>query len=89
MSLAPLMDSTVVAELLHCSVRTVEDHARNGTLPALKIGDGWIFPSEALLKAVNRMAEEGAEKRSRPTAAAAVLHKAMRKGPPDLSRLLA
>lgn len=70
--MTPLMDSTQVATLLKCSERTVEDHARAGRLPAVKFGDGWMFPTEALLRAVNRMAEEEAVKRQQPVAATAV-----------------
>jgi len=69
--MTPLLDPTQVAELLKCSVRTVEDHARAGTLPGVKFGDGWVFPSDALLRAVNRMAEEEAARRSRPATAKA------------------
>lgn len=70
--ITPLMDSTQVAGLLKCSERTVEDHARAGRLPAVKFGDGWMFPTDALLRAVNRMAEDEAAKRLTPAKAAAV-----------------
>jgi excisionase family DNA binding protein len=53
---APIMTSEQVAELLRCSSRTVEEHARNGSLPGVKYGDGWVFPAEALLEAVNEAA---------------------------------
>lgn len=70
--MTPIMDSTQVADLLKCSVRTVEDHARAGRLPAVKFGDGWMFPTEALLRAVNRLAEEEAARRQQPAAPKAV-----------------
>lgn len=70
--LPPVMDSAQVAALLKCSERTVEDHARSGRLPAVKFGDGWVFPAEALLRAVNRLAEAEAEKRQTPHKPAAV-----------------
>ena len=70
--ITPLMDSTQVAGLLKCSERTVEDHARAGRLPAVKFGDGWMFPTDALLRAVNRMAEDEAAKRMAPAKAVAV-----------------
>jgi excisionase family DNA binding protein len=68
----PLMDAREVAELLQCAERTVQDHAREGRLPAVKFGDGWMFPTEALLRAVNRIAEEDAAKRVQPAAPKAV-----------------
>lgn len=70
--MTPIMDSTQVADLLKCSVRTVEDNARAGRLPAVKFGDGWMFPTDALLRAVNRLAEEEAVKRQQPAAPKAV-----------------
>lgn len=66
MTIAPLLDSEQVASLLKCSTRTVEDYARSGRLPAAKFGDGWVFPAEALMRAVNRIAEEEAGKRLVP-----------------------
>lgn len=66
--MTPLLDPPQVADMLKCSVRTVEDHARAGTLPGVKFGDGWVFPADALLRAVNRMAEEEAARRSKPAA---------------------
>ncbi len=47
-----ILNSAQVAELLGCSVRTVEDHARAGTLKGTKFGDGWIFLSDMLVDAV-------------------------------------
>jgi len=70
--ISPIMDSPAVAALLKCSERTVEDHARSGRLPAVKFGDGWMFPSDALLRAVNQLAEEEAAKRSAPVKPVAV-----------------
>lgn len=68
----PLMDARQVADLLQCAERTVQDHARDGRLPAVKFGDGWMFPTEALMRAVNRIAEEEASKRKDPAAPKAV-----------------
>lgn len=67
MTIAPLLDSAQVAALLKCSPRTVEDYARDGRLPAAKFGEGWVFPAEALMRAVNRIAEEEASKRLAPS----------------------
>lgn len=59
----PFLTAEVVAELLHCECRTVEDLLRRGDLPGFKFGNGWIIPFEALHQRVNQMALEGAEKR--------------------------
>jgi excisionase family DNA binding protein len=88
--ITPLMDSTQVAGLLKCSERTVEDHARAGRLPAVKFGDGWMFPTEALLRAVNRMAEDEAARRAKPAQQTAIKFTTpVKKGRPDLSILTA
>jgi Helix-turn-helix domain len=47
-----ILNSAQVAEMLGCSVRTVEDHARAGTLKGTKFGDGWIFLSDMLVEDV-------------------------------------
>lgn len=84
----PLMDSTQVATLLKCSERTAEDYARSGRLPAVKFGEGWMFPADALLRAVNRMAEEEAAARLKPIAAKAIAAAAPQKrGRPNLALL--
>jgi hypothetical protein len=87
-ALPPILDSKDVSELLQCSIRTVEDYARAGRLPSLKFGDGWVFPTEALIQAVNCMAKEEADKRAQPCKPIAVGKKAQ-KTRPDLSKLLA
>lgn len=83
----PLLNSKDVADLLACSIRTVEDQARSGALPAVKFGEGWMFPADALLRAVNRIAEEEAARRSKPAVPAAVKRAPVRNGPPNLSVL--
>lgn len=83
----PLLDAPAVSELLKCSRRTVEDHARSGRLPAVKFGDGWLFPAEALLRAINRMAETEAAQRAKTPSASAVAtatQKPARRAPPTL-----
>ena len=87
-ALSPILNSKDVSELLQCSIRTVEDYARAGRLPSVKFGDGWVFPSEALIQAVNRMAAVEAAKRAEPCKPMAVGKKAQ-KCLPDLSKLLA
>jgi len=87
-ALSPILYSKDVSELLQCSVRTVEDYARAGRLPSLKFGDGWVFPTEALIQTVNCMAKEEAAKRAQPCKPLAV-GKKTQKSLPDLSKLLA
>lgn len=79
-----VMTPQQVSDLLRCSVRTVEDHARAGTLPGVKFGDGWVFPTDALLRAINKLAEEGAAQRATPPKTRAT-HRRVR---PTLSDLL-
>lgn len=45
-----------VSQLLHCDTTTVEDKARNGELPGVKIGRSWIFPRDALIDSINELA---------------------------------
>lgn len=56
-----------VAEMLGCSKFQVETKARQGVLPGLKFGDGgWVFPHDALVRAINTMAEKEAAARAEP-----------------------
>lgn len=66
--LAPIMNAEEVASLLQCSKRTVEDHARDGTLPGVKFGDGWVFASELVVEAVKRMSLERSQAKPKATA---------------------
>lgn len=53
------MKASELAELLGCSVYTIEERARKCELPGLKFGDGgWIFPMDATLIVLNDMAME-------------------------------
>lgn len=63
------LSSEDVSEILGCSSWQVEEYARNGVLPGVKMGSksAWVFPPEALVRAVNRMAEEEAAKRASPS----------------------
>ena len=46
-----------LAKILGCSEFTVQDKARKRELPGLKFGDGgWVFPREATLQHLNRLA---------------------------------
>lgn len=53
-----VLSAEEVAQLLDCAVTTVEEMARRKELPATKPGRSWVFPREALLKALNDMALE-------------------------------
>ena len=62
----PIMNSQQVADLLGCSVKTVENHARAGTLPGTKFGDGWVFPSDLVIEAVKTISQQEAAQRAKP-----------------------
>jgi excisionase family DNA binding protein len=88
MTIHPLMTAPEVAALLHCSERTVEDHARAGVLPGYKFGDGWVFPADALLEAVNTLAKAEAARRAQPVKLSAVkFQPTPKRGRPDLAVL--
>ena len=74
----PFLSAFDVSEMLGCSVYQVEEHARSGTLPGVRMGNksAWVFPQDALAKAINRMAEQEAESRARPPAPAATQKRA-------------
>ena len=46
----PILNAQQVADLLGCSVKTVENHARAGHIPGTKFGDGWVFASELVIE---------------------------------------
>jgi len=64
----------VAAELVGCAVTTLEEHARSGYLPGLKLGAGWVFPREAFLARLNEIAIEEAARRRKPRQPTATLH---------------
>lgn len=85
-----ILDVEQVASLLRCSTKTVEEKARRGTLPGLKFGDGWVFPSEALLAHLNQMALKEALVRGQPSKPAGVsvpVAKPIKRGPVPLPSL--
>jgi len=73
MSTLEVLAPAAVAELLHCSVKTVEEKARAGDLPGLKYGDGWVFPAGALAQRLNELALEQARTRADPPKPSGVL----------------
>ncbi len=46
------------APLLRCEPTTMEEHARSGFLPAVKIGRTWLFPRAALEERLNELARQ-------------------------------
>ncbi|WP_407716239.1 helix-turn-helix domain-containing protein [Comamonas testosteroni] len=64
----PTTDSEIytaqqLAELLGCDKETAEARTRQGDLPGVKFGKGWIVPRQAFIERVNEMAKEEAAKR--------------------------
>ena len=51
-----ILNADQVAELLECERLHVQELARAGKLPGLKLGRGWVFPREALMLRLNEMA---------------------------------
>ncbi len=62
----PFLTSEQVAQLLNCSVRTVETQARMGRLPATKFGDSWIFPADLLIDTVTQLCQVEGDQRKKP-----------------------
>jgi hypothetical protein len=72
MSPVQIYTAEQLAPMLGCSVKTVEQKAREGSLPGLLLGDGgWIFPAGALALRLDQMAIEEAEGRRKPALATA------------------
>lgn len=86
--IAPILDTQQVADLLKCSVKTVQKRAGMGDLPGEKFGDDWVFPSEALLARVNQIAvEQAAVRRKGPAPRAVILKVAAKSSRPSLAGL--
>ena len=85
----PILSAQEVADLLYCSVKTVENHARAGTIPGAKFGDGWVFVSELVIEAVKTISQQEAAERARPHRKAKgikVMENTLRK-PPGMKHL--
>jgi excisionase family DNA binding protein len=72
MSTVQIYTADQAAQLLGCSVKTVEEMARQGELPGIKPGGGWVFPAGALAQRLDQLALEQAAKRRAPVAPVAV-----------------
>lgn len=57
------INSTQCAELLHCTPEQVEELARTGEIPGLKLGRSWLFVRKNLLDYLAEKARQEAEQR--------------------------
>ena len=51
-----MMNVIEVAALLLCEPDTVEEKTRRRELPAVRYGRSWVYPREALMQVLNRLA---------------------------------
>lgn len=77
------------AELLHCTPEQVEELARAGEIPGLKLGRGWLFVRADLLAYLAEKAREEAQQRRAKRQPAAPMQQATtikqrRRQPPPL-----
>jgi excisionase family DNA binding protein len=86
MNTIALLTPEEAAAALGCSVRTAEELARKGTIPAVKFGDGgWRFPVKALEDRLNEMAMESANaRRVREAPALVQVAAPKRRSPPPI-----
>lgn len=81
------------AKLLHCTPEQVEELARAGEIPGLKLGRGWLFVRADLLAYLAEKAREEAQQRRAKRQPAAPIHQAApikqrRRQPPPLPALI-
>lgn len=63
--LPEVLDPDAAAKLVGCAVTTLEEHARSGHLPGVKLGRQWVFPTANLLRELNeRATAEAAQRRA-------------------------
>ena len=92
---ADTIDSEQCAELLKCTPEQVEALARDGEIPGLKIGRGWLFIRADLLaylaERARLEAQERRQRRSPPAQAHSNVQpiKPRRRAPPPLPQPLA
>lgn len=84
-----LLSVDVVATALDCAGTTVEERARAGELPGIKLGRSWIFPRAALLQSLNEMAlREASRSKDKPAKpAVAIVRTGKRQAAPRLPQL--
>lgn len=79
------MDSQECAELLRATKEQIEEMARGGDLPALKIGRSWLFVRADLLSFLAEKARaEAQERRSKRQAGVAAPFSKPRRQPPPV-----
>jgi excisionase family DNA binding protein len=81
------INSAQCAELLHCTPEQVEELARTGEIPGLKIGRSWLFVRTDLLDYLAEKARQEAEMRraKRQPGVSQVVVKPRRRQPPALA----
>lgn len=83
--MADVIDSEACAEMLGCTVLQVEELARTGEIPGLKIGRPWRFVRADLLTYLAEKARaEAEERRSRRHVKAEPVKQGRRASPPAL-----
>lgn len=79
-----VLDEVEFAELLECEPTTVQEQARRGELPGVKIGRGWIFPRTAILEALHQKAMDNMRKPATAAPRAIKKPQPLRRVPPVL-----
>ena len=82
------IDASECAALLRCSPDQVEEMARAGDLPGLKIGRAWLFVRHDLLAFLAEKARDEAQARRSKRAPASQPIKPRRRAPPVLPSLV-
>jgi hypothetical protein len=80
--IAPVLTVEEVAAMLKCADTTVQNMAPQ--LGGLKFGRDWVFPTEALLEALNERARDAMRKVKAPPQPRGVLQTVPRRAPPAL-----
>lgn len=84
-STEPVIGSEECAQLLGCTPEQVEELARAGEIPGLKIGRSWRFVRDDLLAYLAQKARaEAEERRSKRQAPAEPVKPQRRRAPPSL-----
>ncbi len=88
MSISDTLNSQTCAELLMCSRAQVEELARGGEIPGVKLGRGWLFVrADLLVYLAQRGRQEAEERRSaRAPNAIKVAASQKRRAPPSLGK---
>lgn len=71
--LPELLTAIEVAALLRCEPETIEERTRRRELPGLRFGRSWMYPREALIQVLNKLAMQQLEPSAAVAAPLAVL----------------